>query len=220
MYAVLSRRTHLLVDLSHLKVVTSGVTADRLIAQPGRRTTPSTPESTVLSSASDRRRERVPEAVRDQVARLTRRANSTNFTVVRALVIALLMALVAPLIASAHPGRTAADGCHYCRTNCARWGVPATSRDAPARRSRSRRSSSLASATPGARAPDETERVSRSRHRRWRYRAGRGPGASIGAGLRRPATAPRRARSRAVGAVAWSPSARPPLFVAAEPPIM
>lgn len=23
----------------------------------------------------------------------------------------------------AHPGRTAADGCHYCRTNCDRWGV-------------------------------------------------------------------------------------------------
>ena len=22
----------------------------------------------------------------------------------------------------AHPGRTAADGCHYCRTNCAKWG--------------------------------------------------------------------------------------------------
>lgn len=25
---------------------------------------------------------------------------------------------------SAHPGRTAADGCHYCRTNCDKWGVP------------------------------------------------------------------------------------------------
>ncbi len=24
----------------------------------------------------------------------------------------------------AHPGRTAADGCHYCRTNCDKWGVP------------------------------------------------------------------------------------------------
>lgn len=22
----------------------------------------------------------------------------------------------------AHPGRTAADGCHYCRTNCDKWG--------------------------------------------------------------------------------------------------
>lgn len=25
--------------------------------------------------------------------------------------------------AQAHPGRTAADGCHYCRTNCDSWGV-------------------------------------------------------------------------------------------------
>lgn len=24
----------------------------------------------------------------------------------------------------AHPGNTAADGCHYCRTNCDKWGVP------------------------------------------------------------------------------------------------
>jgi len=24
----------------------------------------------------------------------------------------------------AHPGRTASDGCHYCRTNCGSWGVP------------------------------------------------------------------------------------------------
>lgn len=24
----------------------------------------------------------------------------------------------------AHPGRTAADGCHYCRTKCDYWGVP------------------------------------------------------------------------------------------------
>lgn len=27
-------------------------------------------------------------------------------------------------IVSAHPGNTASDGCHYCRTNCDRWGVP------------------------------------------------------------------------------------------------
>jgi len=25
-------------------------------------------------------------------------------------------------IAFAHPGNTASDGCHYCRTNCAKWG--------------------------------------------------------------------------------------------------
>lgn len=23
----------------------------------------------------------------------------------------------------AHPGNTASDGCHYCRTNCDKWGV-------------------------------------------------------------------------------------------------
>lgn len=26
--------------------------------------------------------------------------------------------------ATAHPGRTASDGMHYCRTNCESWGVP------------------------------------------------------------------------------------------------
>ena len=30
--------------------------------------------------------------------------------------------------AQAHPGRTASDGCHYCRTNCDKWGVPWNSR--------------------------------------------------------------------------------------------
>ena len=28
----------------------------------------------------------------------------------------------------AHPGRTAADGCHYCRTNCDKWGEVAGAR--------------------------------------------------------------------------------------------
>ncbi len=27
-----------------------------------------------------------------------------------------------PSVAYSHPGRTASDGCHYCRTNCASWG--------------------------------------------------------------------------------------------------
>ncbi|MFC1727621.1 hypothetical protein ACFL0Y_03810 [Patescibacteria group bacterium] len=26
--------------------------------------------------------------------------------------------------AFAHPGRTASDDCHYCKTNCSKWGVP------------------------------------------------------------------------------------------------
>lgn len=34
-----------------------------------------------------------------------------------------LLLLLAPTV-SAHPGRTASDGCHYCRTNCDSWGVP------------------------------------------------------------------------------------------------
>lgn len=29
-----------------------------------------------------------------------------------------------PSFSFAHPGRTASDGCHYCRTNCDKWGVP------------------------------------------------------------------------------------------------
>ena len=38
----------------------------------------------------------------------------------------LFVAVVGPGAAAAlaHPGRTASDGCHYCRTNCASWGVP------------------------------------------------------------------------------------------------
>ena len=40
---------------------------------------------------------------------------------------ALVLLLVAAEVA-AHPGRTASDGCHYCRTNCSRWGVPADKR--------------------------------------------------------------------------------------------
>ena len=31
-------------------------------------------------------------------------------------------------VAEAHPGGTASDGCHYCRTNCSRWNVPANRR--------------------------------------------------------------------------------------------
>ena len=38
--------------------------------------------------------------------------------------IVFIMVLFISGIASAHPGRTASDGCHYCRTNCDSWGVP------------------------------------------------------------------------------------------------
>ncbi len=39
-----------------------------------------------------------------------------------------LLIFIIPLIFNnsvlAHPGRTATDGCHYCRTRCDYWGVP------------------------------------------------------------------------------------------------
>ena len=36
----------------------------------------------------------------------------------------LLAIALATQATFAHPGRTASDGCHYCRTNCGSWGVP------------------------------------------------------------------------------------------------
>ena len=42
------------------------------------------------------------------------------------LVVPLVLLLVAEV--AAHPGRTAADGCHFCRTNCDRWNVEADKR--------------------------------------------------------------------------------------------
>jgi len=39
-------------------------------------------------------------------------------------IILLLLLSAFITVASAHPGRTASDGCHYCRTNCGSWGVP------------------------------------------------------------------------------------------------
>jgi micrococcal nuclease len=35
----------------------------------------------------------------------------------------LLLPFLLFQIVSAHPGRTASDGCHYCRSNCDSWGV-------------------------------------------------------------------------------------------------
>lgn len=39
-----------------------------------------------------------------------------------------LLFLFFPLITLSHPGNTASDGCHYCRTNCASWGVTSGAR--------------------------------------------------------------------------------------------
>lgn len=44
---------------------------------------------------------------------------------IKTATICLLLAfLLFPPLVLAHPGRTASDGCHYCRTNCDNWGVP------------------------------------------------------------------------------------------------
>lgn len=42
--------------------------------------------------------------------------------IVLAVVLTLGLPLAGPV--AAHPGNTASDGCHYCRTNCGSWGVP------------------------------------------------------------------------------------------------
>jgi hypothetical protein len=48
---------------------------------------------------------------------------SHSLSLITPLVIAATFLLAAPM-AEAHPGNTAGDGCHYCRTNCDTWGVP------------------------------------------------------------------------------------------------
>ena len=40
----------------------------------------------------------------------------------------VVLIAMAAMEAAAHPGRTASDGCHYCRTNCDRWNVEANQR--------------------------------------------------------------------------------------------
>lgn len=46
----------------------------------------------------------------------------------RKILLIIVIFILSPLLFSelsfAHPGRTASDGCHYCRTNCDKWGVP------------------------------------------------------------------------------------------------
>ena len=57
----------------------------------------------------------------------------------------VLLALVLALTASsalAHPGRTAADGCHYCRTNCEKWGEIQGERHCHGQKARSRQNGS------------------------------------------------------------------------------
>jgi len=37
-------------------------------------------------------------------------------------ILVFILFLLAPVAVFAHPGNTAADGCHFCRTNCSYWG--------------------------------------------------------------------------------------------------
>lgn len=39
------------------------------------------------------------------------------------IILAFVLLLILPLSVFAHPGRTDAQGCHTCRTNCASWGL-------------------------------------------------------------------------------------------------
>lgn len=39
------------------------------------------------------------------------------------LLVLLFLFVGIPLNVFAHPGRTDSNGCHYCRTNCAKWGL-------------------------------------------------------------------------------------------------
>jgi len=42
---------------------------------------------------------------------------------IKYLILAVAMTVfLFPFKVLAHPGRTASDGCHYCRTNCSSWG--------------------------------------------------------------------------------------------------
>ena len=43
---------------------------------------------------------------------------------IRIVSVIFSLILLFPSVILAHPGRTASDGCHYCKTNCDEWGVP------------------------------------------------------------------------------------------------
>lgn len=42
---------------------------------------------------------------------------------IKLLLMVLVVALILPISANAHPGRTNASGCHTCKTNCGSWGL-------------------------------------------------------------------------------------------------
>lgn len=39
-------------------------------------------------------------------------------------IIVIFLIIISSSSAFSHPGRTDKNGCHYCRTNCEKWGVP------------------------------------------------------------------------------------------------
>ena len=71
----------------------------------------------------------------------------------------LLAVVLTARPAFAHPGRTAADGCHYCRTNCDKWGEVAGERHCHEERQPSR---ARQNGQPPARQPQAAEDRSRT----------------------------------------------------------
>ena len=56
---------------------------------------------------------------RKGVDKMKKHKTVITFVVILAIYLSTFISTV-----SAHPGGTASDGCHYCRTNCDKWGVP------------------------------------------------------------------------------------------------
>ena len=72
------------------------------------------------------------------------------------LCVFLVLTVLTARSSSAHPGGLAADGCHYCRTNCAKWGEVAGERHCHGQASRARQNGQ-----PPARQPQAAQDRSR-----------------------------------------------------------
>ena len=83
----------------------------------------------VMADETKRPRVLLGDAIGDVSAFLTfvgQRAGA-RYPLLRRIV-AVVALLIVTVAAVPHPGRTAADGCHYCRTNCAKWNVRSNAR--------------------------------------------------------------------------------------------
>ena len=70
----------------------------------------------------------------------------------------LVLSPVAP--SWSHPGNTAADGCHYCRTNCNKWGEVEGARHCHEERQKaSARQNGQSPARPPQAAPDRIRKI-------------------------------------------------------------